>query len=89
MNDDECRTEFRFEKEHLYNLVDSLKLDEEQILYNRLKVDSIEAVCILLKRLSYSCRCSDMVPRFARPAAELSTIHNHMINKIYNSGVSY
>ena len=27
MNDDECRTEFRFEKEHLYNLVDSLHLD--------------------------------------------------------------
>ena len=84
MNDDECRTEFRFEKEHLYNLVDSLQLDEDQILYNRLKVDSIEAVCILLKRLSYPCRYSDMVPRFARPAAELSAIHNHMINRIYN-----
>ena len=27
MNDDECRTEFRFEKEHLYNLVDSLQFD--------------------------------------------------------------
>ena len=84
MNDDECKAEFRFEKEHLYNLVDSLQLDEEQIFYNRLKVDSIEAVCILLRRLSYPCRYSDMVPRFARPAAELSTIHSHMINTIYN-----
>ena len=46
MNDDECKAEFRFRKEHLCNLVDSLQLDEEQIFYNLLKVDSIEAVSI-------------------------------------------
>ena len=32
MSDDECRTEFRFEKEYLYNLVDSLQLDEYIII---------------------------------------------------------
>ena len=47
MNDDECRTEFRFEKEHLYHLVDSLLLDKEQTFYNQLKVASIKAVCVL------------------------------------------
>ena len=56
MKDDECRTEFRFEKEHLYNLVHSLQLDEEQTFYNRLKGDSIEAVCVLLERLSNQIR---------------------------------
>ena len=44
--------QFRFEEEHLYNLVDSLQLDEEQIFYNRLKVAFIEAFCLLLRRLS-------------------------------------
>jgi len=52
MNDNECRTEFRFEIEHLYNLFDSLQLDEELIFYRRLKVASIKAVCVLLKHLS-------------------------------------
>ena len=34
MTDDESRTEFRFEKDHLFNLVESLQLDEEQAIYN-------------------------------------------------------
>ena len=45
--DYECRTEFRFEKEHLYNLVDSLQLDEDQIFYGRSIVDPSEAFCML------------------------------------------
>ena len=32
MNDDECSTELRFEKEHLYNLVDSLQLEKYFII---------------------------------------------------------
>ena len=63
------QAEFRFEKENLHDLVDALQLEEEQLLYNRLKVDTVEAVCVLLKRFAYPCRYSDMVPRFARPVA--------------------
>ena len=84
MTDDESRTEFRFEKDHIFNLVESLQLDEEQTIYNRLKVDSSEAVCIRLKRLSYPCRYTDMIPRFARPAPEICAINNHMITLIHN-----
>ena len=84
MTDDESRTEYRFEKDHIFNLVESLQLDEEQTIYNRLKVDSIEAVCIRLKRLSYPCRYTDMIPRFARPAPEICAINNHMITLIHN-----
>ena len=32
MNDDECRTELRFEKEHLYNHVDPLQLEKYFII---------------------------------------------------------
>ena len=46
MNDDESRTEFRFEKEQLYNVVHLLQLDKEQRFYSRLKLDSVEAVCV-------------------------------------------
>ena len=48
MNADECKAVFRFEKENLHDLVDALQLEEEQLLYNRLKVDTVEAVCVLL-----------------------------------------
>ena len=80
----ECRAEFRFEKENLHDLVDALQLEEEQLLYNRLKVDTVEAVCVLLKRFAYPCRYPDMVPRFARPVAEICIINNHMMNLIYD-----
>ena len=44
------------------------------IMYNRLKVDTTEAVFVLLKRFAYPCRFSDMVPRFAKPVPELCVI---------------
>ena len=84
MHEDECKAEFRIEKENVHDLVEALQLEEEQIMYSRLKVDTIEAVCVLLKRLAYPCRYSDMVPRFARPVAEICVINNHMMNLIYD-----
>ena len=84
MHEDECMAEFRFEKENLHDLVDALQLEEEQIMYNRLKIDSIEAVCVLLKRLTYPCRYSDMVPRFAKPVAEICVMNIcFMINGVF------
>ena len=61
-----------------------IQLEEEQIMYNRLKIDTIEAVCVLLKCLTYPCRYSDMVPRFARPVAEMCVINNHMMNLLFD-----
>ena len=84
MHEDECKAEFTFEKENLHDLVDALQLEEEQIMYNRLKIDTIEAVCVLLKRLNYPCRYSDMVPRFARPVAEMCVINNHKMNLLFD-----
>ena len=84
MHKDECKAEFRIEKENVHDLVEALQLEEEQIMYSRLKVDTIEAVCVLLKRPTYPCRYSDMVPRFARPVTEICVINNHMMNLIYD-----
>ena len=49
-------------------------------------VESILALCIYLKRFSYSCRYSDMLFHFARPVPEICIIRNHtcMIDWIYN-----
>ena len=49
-------------------------------MYNDLRVSSVEALCVILKRLAFPCRCSDMMPRFARPVPQLSMICNETIH---------
>ena len=83
LEDDECRAEFRFEKRHIYELAHVLHLPEQILTYNRLKVDSIEGICCLLKRFAYPCRYLDMVPRFGRPVPELCVISNTVMDMIF------
>ena len=83
MSNDECKSEFRFEKRDIFNLKYVLHVPEEIITYNRLNVDATEAICILLKRVAYPCRYSDMVPRFARPVPEICVICNTVMRKLY------
>ena len=51
-------------------------------LYNNLKIESTEALCILLKRLAYPCRYVDMIPRFARAVPELCMVFNQVLDYI-------
>lgn len=46
--------------------------------------DRIEGQCILLRRLAYPCRYSDMVSRFARPVPVLCMTLNIVLNYIYD-----
>ena len=81
-SDDECNTEFRFSKNNIYSLVDALRIPDEVRCPNRQSIDAVEAVCVLLKRNSYPCRFSDLIPTFGRSVAELcniaSVINNHI-----------
>ena len=52
MTDDECKTEFRFYKNDIYNLADVLTLPDRIVCYNGVNVDMVEALCIFLKRAS-------------------------------------
>ena len=80
LSDDECVTEFRFLKNHIYTLVDAMKLPESIKCYNGLTVDRVEAFCIFLKRYVYSCRYLDMMPRFERPVPQLCMVSNAVMN---------
>ena len=84
LSQDECWAEFRFKKNDIFDLVHILQLPDEIITYNRLKVDPVEGLCILLKRLAYPCRYCDLVPRFARPVPELCVITNHLLSLIHD-----
>ena len=52
MTDDECKTEFRFYKNDIYNLADVLTLPDRIVCYNGVNVDMVEELCIFLKRAS-------------------------------------
>lgn len=43
----------------------------------------MEGLCILLKRLAYPCRYTDMVPRFGRNPTELCLIFNEVLDLVY------
>ena len=44
----------------------------------------MQALCILLRRLAYPCRYSDMPPRFGRPVPVLSIISNQVLDYAYD-----
>ena len=83
--DDDCKTEFRFLKNDIYQLVEALRIPEEIRCSNRQSFNAVEALCILLKRLSYPCRLSDLIPTFGRSVPELSNIVSYMVNFVHNT----
>ena len=84
MTDAECKVEFRFLRNDIYSLADALRLPPTIVTYNGLVVQSIQALCIFLKRFTYPCRYGDMISSFARSVPQLSIITNHMVDLIYN-----
>ena len=76
---------FRFWKNDVYILSETLQIPEEMTCYNGLKVDGIEALCVLLRRFSYPCRYCDMMSQFGRPVPQLSMMSNMILNHVYTN----
>ena len=85
MTDDECKTEFRFFRNDIYNLINVLRVPAELTCYNGLKDDPVEAMCIFLKRFAYPYRYSELIPRFAKLEPQLCMIANQMTSVIYDN----
>ncbi|PFX33887.1 hypothetical protein AWC38_SpisGene1217 [Stylophora pistillata] len=67
----ECKAEFRFERGDIECLADVLQLPPTFECPERSVCDRIEGPCILLRRLAYPCRYSDMVSRRNGPICRL------------------
>lgn len=80
----ECKTKFRIEKKDLPRLADALQLPETFRCHQRTTADKLEGLCVLLRRMSFPCRYSDMIPRFGRPVPELSMIANTVMDYIHD-----
>ena len=74
----DSKTLFRFSPEQILRIAPLLQLPDEIDLGNRVKIDRIEALCILLYRLSYPCRLVDIERHFQRHR----TICSRVITKV-------
>lgn len=74
---------FRFERNDLERLRTALHIPDIIHTRNRLKENGLRAMCLLLRRLAYPCRLSDLVPMFGRPECELSQIINSVLGLLY------
>ena len=84
LDESECMAEFRFRKGDIVFLSDALEIPDTVKCEQRSICDGIEALCILLRRLSYPCRYGDMIRRFAKPVPVLRMVTNQMIDHVYD-----
>ena len=73
-----------FAKRDIPRLSDTLHLPHKIIYCQGAVVNNIEALCILLKTLSYPCFLSDMTPLFGRNPSEICLIFNCVLHYNYN-----
>lgn len=85
LNEDDCKSEFRFCKGDIYRLCDVFELPDKVRCYNGVVVQKEEALCIFLKRFAYPCRYQDVMFRFGRPVPQICMISNHILNVIYEN----
>ncbi|XP_015772316.1 PREDICTED: uncharacterized protein LOC107350588 [Acropora digitifera] len=85
ISQDECKTEFRFGKTEILVLAEALQIPHCFTCVNGTVASGIEGLCMLLKRFTYPCRLSDMIPRFGRSVPELSLILSEVCNYVYNT----
>ena len=81
----ECKSEFRIEKRDIPLLADVLGLPATFRCPQRTVADGIEGLCMLLKRMSFPCRYSDIIYRFGRPVPVLSMVTNQVVDYIYQA----
>ena len=86
LSEDECKSEFRFDKRGMYRLCDVFEIPEEIRCYNGMVFNKEEALCIFLKRYAYPCRYQDLMLRFGQRAVpQLCMISNQVQNIIYEN----
>ena len=88
-SEDEYKSELRFLPADIKTQVNILQLRDVFKCNNGVVCDSVEAICIFLKRLAYPCRYQDIMYRFARPVPQLCMISNLVLDFLFSNGVIY
>ena len=67
-----------------WQLQSALRLPHRFLCRNGTVAGCIEGLCILLRRLAYPIRLTDMIPMFGRSKWELSMIFNDVVDFVFN-----
>ena len=76
---------FRFRKQDIPLLAQVLGVPEKIACPQRSVCSGMQAFCMVLKRVAYPCRYSDMIQCFGRPVPELCMITNTMLDWIFDN----
>ena len=79
----EVKAEFRFEKNDIPALHQVLRIPETFTCRQGTVCDRLTGLCTVLKRLTYPCRFSDMIPTFGLSVPELCMIYNIVVDYIF------
>ena len=85
MDETECKVEFRFAKADLFLLLRGLRFPNRFKWSQRTVCTGIEGLSILLRRLTFPCRCADIVSRFGRNPTEFCFIFNYVLNFVFET----
>lgn len=81
----ECKAFFRFDKCDLPFLAEVLNIPDIFKCPQRSTLPGMEGLCILLNRMAYPCRYSDMINLFGRPVPFLSMATNVVLDFIFET----
>jgi hypothetical protein len=83
LNETDCKNYFRFQHSDIKNIIIHLQLPEVIITPSHAdRVLVVEALCLVLQRLSYPCRWFDLQNQFGRHVSALSRIFYYMMHLI-------
>ena len=82
-DDAQCLTDFRIRKNDIFCLKECLQLPENIDCSSRSACESVEGLRIFINRLSYPCRCTDIIPLFGRNPTEICLTFNEILDFIY------
>lgn len=80
MDDSENIAEFRVKKRDLSDLAAALQIPNQFVRHQRSVADGMEGLCVLLRRLSYPCRYSDMIARFGLQVPVIGMVTNTVLD---------
>ena len=84
LDDTQCKIEFRFHKNDLPLLLETIQIPDVITCSQGTVCNGMEGLCILLKRLAFPCRYTDMVGTFGRNPFEICLIFNRVLDYVYN-----
>ena len=79
-----CLAYFRFGADEIHRLSEALRIPHVFVAHDRVKCSGKEALCIMLRRMTFPCRWVELSAMFGRSRAFMSVVVNSLLRFIHN-----